>query len=158
MSSERIRLQLRDEELTSLLQVPASMDHWDEAMDFIATQAGAYLQNQSTIYKLRLACEEILSNVIRETSDERSSGQLITLWVSSFALYAASPPSFAIRIEDNGPHYDPQLDIERQVNIDLPISERKPGRLGLYLVQESVDIAEYHYTANRNTYCLAVRI
>jgi anti-sigma regulatory factor (Ser/Thr protein kinase) len=153
-----MRLQLSRQDLTAVLQVPASMDHWDEAMDFIATQAGAYLQNQSTIYKLRLACEEILSNVIRETSDDLLFGREIRLWISSFALYTASPPAFAIRIEDDGPHYDPHLGVEREVNIDLPINERKPGGLGLYLVQQSVDIAEYHYIANRNTYCLAVRM
>jgi serine/threonine-protein kinase RsbW len=151
-----MRLQLNHQDLTAVLQVPASMDHWDEAMDFIATQASAYLQNQGTIYKLRLACEEILSNVIRETSDDLLFSREIRLWISSFALHTASPPAFAIRIEDDGPHYDPQLGVEREINIDLPINERKPGGLGLYLVQQSVDVAEYHYIANRNTYYLAV--
>jgi len=28
----------------------------------------------------------------------------------------------------------------------------KQGGLGLYIVQQSVDVAEYHYIANRNTY------
>lgn len=156
MGCEHIRLQLRHEDLTALLHVPASMDHWDEAMDFIATQAKACLHNQSTIYKLRLACEEILSNVIRETSDDALSGRDITLWISSFALHTASPPFFAIRIEYNGPHYDPHLDVERQVNAELPINERKPGGLGLYLVQQSVDVVDYCYDACRNTYCLGV--
>jgi len=101
-------------------------------------------------------CEEILSNVIRETSDDVLSGQEITLWISTYALHLESPPAFAIKIEDDGPHYDPDLGIERQVDVGVPISERKPGGLGLYLVQQSVDIAEYYYAANRNTYCLAV--
>lgn len=153
-----MRLELRPEDLTASLQVPASMDHWDEAMAFIAVQAEASLTNQSAIYRLRLACEEILSNVIRETGDEQASGRDITLWISSFALHTASPPSFAIRIEDNGPHYDPGLDKERHVNIGLPITERKPGGLGLFLVQKSVDLAEYHYSASRNIYCLAVKM
>lgn len=158
MGCEQMRLELRPEDLTASLQVPASMDHWDEAMDFIAAQAEASLGNQSAIYRLRLACEEILSNVIRETSDDQLSGRDITLWISSFALHAASPPTFAIRIEDNGPHYDPELGEERHVNVDLPISDRKPGGLGLFLVQKSVDVAEYHYFDSRNTYCLAIRM
>jgi len=156
MDYEHTRLQLRHDDLIEVLQVPASMDHWDEAMDFIAKQAEACLHNQRTIYKLRLACEEILSNVIRETSDDVLSGQEITLWISTYALHLESPPAFAIKIEDDGPHYDPDLGIERQVDVGVPISERKPGGLGLYLVQQSVDIAEYYYAANRNTYCLAV--
>lgn len=151
-------LHLQQENLAASLHVPASMNHWDKVMDFIAEHADVYLSNQGTIYKLRLACEEVISNIMRETSDEQEVGGEISLWINLFVMPASTPPILVVRIEDDGPPFDPQLSEERNVNVDWPLSERKIGGLGLFLVQQSCYAAEYHYSDKRNSYCLSFKM
>ena len=151
-------LQLRQEYIAASLEVPASMSHWDKVMDFIADQAEVILSDQSTIYKLRLACDEVFSNIMRETSDEQQEGREVSLWVSLFVMTESNPPMMVVRIEDNGPPFDPELSEDKNVNIEQPLSERKLGGLGLFLVQQSAYAAEYYYQGGRNTYCLSFKL
>jgi anti-sigma regulatory factor (Ser/Thr protein kinase) len=151
-------LQLQQEYLTASLEVPASMSHWDKVMDFVANQAETILSEQSTIYKLRLACEEVFSNIMRETSDEQQKGKEVSLWVSLFVMPASNPPIMVVRIEDNGPPFDPELSEDKNVDIQQPLSERTLGGLGLFLVQQSAYEAEYYYQGDRNTYCLSFKL
>jgi anti-sigma regulatory factor (Ser/Thr protein kinase) len=151
-------LQLRQEYIAASLEVPASMSHWDKVMDFIADQAEVILSDQSTIYKLRLACEEVFSNIMRETSDEQQEGREVSLWVSLFVMTESNPPMMVVRIEDNGPPFDPELGEDKNVNMEQPLSERKLGGLGLFLVQQSAYAAEYYYQGDRNTYCLSFKL
>ena len=151
-------LQLRQEYIAASLEVPASMSHWDKVMDFIADQAEVILSDQSTIYKLRLACEEVFSNIMRETSDEQQEGREVSLWVTLFVMTESNPPMMVVRIEDNGPPFDPELSEDKNVNMEQPLSERKLGGLGLYLVKQSAYAAEYYYQGGRNTYCLSFKL
>jgi len=151
-------LQLRQEYIAASLEVPASMSHWDKVMDFIADQAEVILSDQSTIYKLRLACEEVFSNIMRETSDEQQEGREVSLWVTLFVMTESNPPMMVVRIEDNGPPFDPELSEDKNVNMEQPLSERKLGGLGLFLVQQSAYAAEYYYQGGRNTYCLSFKL
>jgi anti-sigma regulatory factor (Ser/Thr protein kinase) len=151
-------LQLHQDCIAASLEVPASMSHWDKVMDFIADQAEVILSEQSTIYKLRLACEEVFSNIMRETSDEQQEGREVSLWVSFFVMPESNPPMMVVRIEDNGPPFDPELSEGKNVNTEQPLSERKLGGLGLFLVQQSTYAAEYYYQGDRNTYCLSFKL
>jgi sigma-B regulation protein RsbU (phosphoserine phosphatase) len=70
----------------------------------------------------------------------------------------SNPPMMVVRIEDNGPPFDPELSEDKNVNMEQPLSERKLGGLGLYLVQQSAYAAEYYYQGGRNTYCLSFKL
>jgi len=150
--------ELNQEYLTASIKVPASMSHWDKVMDFIAVHAEALLNEKATIYKLRLACEEVFSNIMRETSDEREDGRDVSLWISLYNFLETCPPVIVVKIEDNGPPFDPKLNIERNVNNDIPLSEREIGGLGLFLVQQSAYEAEYDYKSGHNSYILSFKL
>ena len=61
-----------------------------------------------------------------------------------------------LQIEDDGPPFDPQLEQERNIDTEAHIANRPIGGLGLFLVQQSVDLAVYQYIDGRNQYRLYV--
>jgi anti-sigma regulatory factor (Ser/Thr protein kinase) len=140
------------------IEAPASMDHWDEFVDFIEHQAGLHLGQGKRNYGLRLACEEIISNIVRETQDEQSLGQFVTLSISTLLGVVNQEHWLQVLILDNGPHYDPHFERERGVDVNQPLEERRPGGLGLFLVQKSVDKVEYLWVNSMNRYTLWMRL
>jgi|LauGreDrversion4_2_1035121.scaffolds.fasta_scaffold39584_3 serine/threonine-protein kinase RsbW len=140
------------------IEAPASMDHWDEFVDFIEQQAVAHLGPGKRNYGLRLACEEIISNIVRETQDEQAIGQRVILSISALVGVANHEHWLQVQISDNGPHFDPHLEQDRDVNVGQPLEERRPGGLGLFLVQKSVDRVEYLWAPPLNCYTLWMQI
>jgi serine/threonine-protein kinase RsbW len=140
------------------IEAPASMDHWDEFVDFIEQQSVVHLGPGKRNYGLRLACEEIISNIVRETQDEQAIGQDVTLSISTLVGVVNHQHWFQVQIQDNGPHFDPLLEQERIVNVTQPLDERRPGGLGLFLVQKSVDKAEYLWAPPLNCYTLWMQL
>ena len=140
------------------IEAPASMDHWDGFVDFIEQQAVIHLGQGKRSYSLRLACEEIISNIVRETQVEQSLGQFVTLSISTFLGVVNNERWLQVLILDNGPHFDPHFERERSVDVNQPLEERKPGGLGLFLVQKSVDKVEYLWVNSMNRYNLWMRL
>ena len=134
---------------------PASMDSWELFNGFVEEQSDAVLGGSQASYKLRLACEELLSNMIRHAICDADGLIQTHLWVR--ALRVAEPqPGLVIELEDNGAHFDPQFDRPREIDTDLAIQDRPIGGLGLFLVQQSVDRVEYARVDGRNRYRLFV--
>ena len=140
------------------IEAPASMDHWDEFADFIEQQSAVYLGTGKRNYSLRLACEEIISNIVRETLDEQSQGQVVQLTISTLLGVINREHWLQVLIQDNGPHFDPHLEVDRDVDVNQPLENRRPGGLGLFLVQKSVDKVDYVWTDSRNCYLLWMRL
>lgn len=141
----------------------ASMISWDLLMDFIDKQSNQQLSDHKQVYGMRLAGEEILSNMMRENQVKQlgipeSNSEPINIWISSQIALRQSIQWFEILIEDNGPHFDPNLNEPRTINVDGPFSERPIGGLGLFLVQQSVDEATYQRVNHRNRYKLGIKI
>jgi anti-sigma regulatory factor (Ser/Thr protein kinase) len=135
-------------ELIARCDAPASMDHWDQFNGFVEQQADVAFGACKTSYQLRLACEELLSNIIRHAPGAH-------IWLEAYR-YLEPAPGLLVQIEDNGPHFDPQLDAPRHIDITQPIDERPIGGLGLFLVQNSVDQLDYAWINDRNRYRLLV--
>ena len=53
---------------------------------------------------------------------------------------------------------DPHLEVDRDVDVNQPLENRRPGGLGLFLVQKSVDKVDYAWTNSRNCYLLWMRL
>jgi len=56
------------------IEAAASMENWDKINDFISELIGQSIANASRGYKLRLASEELVSNIIR-AAGELNSGE-----------------------------------------------------------------------------------
>lgn len=141
------------------LEVEASMDHWEELNDFIELYSNQQLGSGSRSYRLRLACEELFSNIIRHSGDEeRTLPVLLTLRVFLLDEPDTTTKTLMVEILDNGPLFDPQVDTDRVIPSHLPASDRPIGGLGLFLVQQSVDRLQYDCVESTNRYRLFVNL
>lgn len=138
------------------MEAQASMDNWEVLNGFVEQEALAHLPDPSKGYKLRLACEEILSNIVRETSDVHAGGTSVCLWLSSYLQQQPGLKRFCLQIEDDGPAFDPELERDRNIDTAAQIEHRPIGGLGLFLVQQSVDQALYQFVGGRNQYRLFI--
>ena len=138
------------------IEAIASMESWDLLMDFIENQSNQNLQDSKQAYGMRLAGEEILSNMIREIHESTETLESHLIWITSQIFLLGNKAWFEIVIEDNGPQFDPHLEMPRDIQALTPVNERPIGGLGLFLVQQSVDQANYEWANNRNRYQLRV--
>lgn len=136
---------------------PASMDSWDLFNGFVEEQANAVLGGSPASYKLRLACEELLSNLIRHARCAEDGSIQTHLWLRAFQK-GEPQPALVIELEDNGAHFDPQFERPREIDTSKNIADRPIGGLGLFLVQQSVDLVEYAWVEDRNRYRLFVNL
>jgi len=137
------------------LEREAVMESWDDIQDFVAHQAQQLLQAGPALYKLRLATEELLSNVIRHAPARSSEAQAtVHLSLTFFRGTLQGKPALILQLEDNGPAFDPQLEKKREIDTSQPIQDRPIGGLGLFLVQQSVDHVDYAWHHQRNRYRL----
>lgn len=132
------------------------MESWDLLMDFIENQSNQNLQDSKQVYGMRLAGEEILSNIIREIHESTETLESHLIWITSQIFLLGNKAWFEIVIEDNGPQFDPNLQTPREIQASTPVNERPIGGLGLFLVQQSVDQATYEWVNQRNCYQLRI--
>ena len=140
------------------IEAPATMDSWDMLMDFVAAQSARHLSDPKKSYGMRLAAEEILSNMMRETKSPSQNQATIIINITSAIAHTECCGWFELTIKDNGPPFDPKLEHPRKIPKDLPISERPIGGIGLFLVQHSVDDASHQWRSNQNIYILRMQI
>ena len=141
------------------LEREAVMESWEEIQTFVADHGEQLLGSGPALYKLRLATEELLSNVIRHAPVGHSAVQAeahptVHLSLTFLRGELQGKPALVLQLQDNGPAFDPQLEQERRIDTSQPIEDRPIGGLGLFLVQQSVDHVEYAWLNQRNSYRL----
>lgn len=95
----------------------------------------------ATAYAAQLAVEEILSNVIRHAYPEPGR-HVITVHVR------AGDGQFELNVVDDGREFDPSSAPE--VDLDVPLEERRVGGLGIHLVRKMAREIRYRRTVGRN--------
>lgn len=134
-----------------LVEAQASMDNWEVFIERASSAITKEIKDEAKAYKLRLAYEELISNIIKAalSNDNKES---ITLRVSYGILNSESEKIFTLQTEDNGVKFDPGYDQKSKVDVDQEISEREIGGLGIFLIIKSVDKAGYEWVDgfNRN--------
>lgn len=157
---------MRSNDMTDLMggtelarvEANASMDNWEQFIDFVTALIDKEISDQSRAYKLRLAYEELLSNIIRASSEAPSEDNPITLEVSVLKNFRDDYNWLVLRTRDTGRHFDPHFYQRDAVDVDQPVHERKIGGLGLFLIQESVDHVAYDWNDGKNTYELCTKV
>jgi serine/threonine-protein kinase RsbW len=125
------------------LTLPGILDSLSAIGKYVNTAALEAGLDKKAAYKLRLAVDEIASNIIIHGYQEAGLlGEVVVRAQSDLE-------TLTITLEDTSAPFDPR-DKERPEQIDLPIEERPIGGLGIYLAVESVDRFDYEYVNNRN--------
>ena len=137
----------------------ASMHNWDRFIDFVNESTTVGIKDKSLAYNLRLATEELISNIIRAASEVPSSDTKdVVLEISARTQNPGDCSWFIFKTKDNGRHFDPQFASRLPVDTDQPVSERAIGGLGLFLIQQSVDNVTYEWSEECNVYELWVAL
>ena len=89
---------------------------------------------------LRLACEEIITNVTKYAYPEDSEGYL--------DVFIQKDERIVIRFEDGGIPFNPLE--QEQYDTKLPWKERPIGGLGIFLIKNKMDDVHYAYRDQKN--------
>ena len=92
-------------------------------------------------YAVRLALDELLSNVIRYAYDDHA--------VHRIGLKLETDPPFFLTIADDGKPFDPTADAPPPV-LDGPVEDRPIGGLGLHILKKMGLKLAYRREAGRN--------
>ena len=140
-----------------LVEAQASMDNWEAFIERASSAIKKEIKDEAKAYKLRLAYEELISNIIKAAIESDNKDSTI-LRVSYGILKNESEEIFTLRTEDNGVKFDPGYDQESKVDVDQEINERQIGGLGIFLIIKSVDKASYEWVDGFNRNQLGMRL
>jgi anti-sigma regulatory factor (Ser/Thr protein kinase) len=125
------------------LTVAGTLDSLGAIAQYVLAAAAAAGLDKKASYKLRLAADEIATNIIIHGYQEAGrSGELIC-----HATF--DEQVLTICIEDTGIPYDPTEKPDPD-DLNKPLEERRIGGLGVYLAIQSVDLLLYERVGNRN--------
>ena len=147
---------MSDQTLGSIEAI-ASMDNWDMFNDFITELITQNVKEKGVGYKLRLASEELISNIIRAANDNpQTQGSEVILEITARLHHEGNQSWFVLGTKDSGNHFDPQFEERQPIDTEQNVSERKIGGLGLFLIQQSVEKVTYEWKEEFNIYGLWV--
>jgi serine/threonine-protein kinase RsbW len=118
---------------------------------YIMAAAAAAGLDHHAAYKLRLAVDELATNVVIHGYQEAAlTGDVrVSAGMDDAVL--------TIAIEDTARPFDPTAQALPAVEeLDLPLDERPIGGLGVLLARESVDNLHYEYSNGRNRTIITV--
>jgi hypothetical protein len=130
----------------------ASMEAWDRFIDFASRHIEHEISDRSRAYKLRLAFEELVSNIIHAAAAGKTNPTQTELKVIALRFKDEHSTWLVLRTNDNGVHFDPEFLTRERIDTNEPVHDRKIGGLGLFLIRESVDRVAYEWLDGKNVY------
>jgi anti-sigma regulatory factor (Ser/Thr protein kinase) len=131
------------------LTVSGTLDALSKIAQFVVSAASAAGLDKRSTYKLRLAVDEIATNIIVHGYEEAGLRGEISIHADII------DKTLTITLEDSGAQYDStQQDMPESMN--KPLEEREIGGLGVYLTIQGVDQFLYRRVGDRNHNILVV--
>jgi serine/threonine-protein kinase RsbW len=125
------------------LLVTGNLDSLSDIGHFVNAAAAQAGLDKKIAYRLRLAVDEIATNIIVHGYDEAGlTGDVLV-------IAEMDAQALTIVLEDTSPPFDPR-NLGRPDQIDRPAEDRPIGGLGIYLTIENVDKFDYEFVENRN--------
>jgi serine/threonine-protein kinase RsbW len=125
------------------ITIPGTLESLGAIAQYVTTAAAAANLDKKATYKLRLAVDEIATNIIVHGYEAAErSGQLV-------CQADLDEQTLTISLEDTGVLYDSSEQLTPD-SLDKPLSQRAIGGLGVYLAIQGVDKFIYQRVENRN--------
>jgi serine/threonine-protein kinase RsbW len=122
--------------------VPATLDSLGTIADYVMAAAASAGLDRRASYRLRLAVDEIATNIIVHGYANAGHQGVLELRAD------IDDRTLTIAIDDTGVTYNPrQAPIP---DINLPLDQRPIGGLGVYLAMRNVDEFVYEHLGDRN--------
>ena len=129
--------------MATSLRLPATLDALSPIRDFVEEAALSAGLDRKARYRLRLAVDEIATNVIVHGYEEAGlSGDVLV-------RTALEPDALHVVIEDDAAPFDP-YSLATPDDLDVPLEERGIGGLGVFLTIRGVDEFRYQRVDGRN--------
>lgn len=125
------------------LTVPGTLGSLAAIAEFVLAAAAEAGLDKKASYRLRLAVDEIATNIVTHGYAEAGLEGKVDLRADM------DEQTLTISVEDTGAAYDPQQS-ETPGDLDLPLEERQVGGLGMFLAIQSVDRFLYERVEDRN--------
>lgn len=132
-----------------MLTVPAIPSSLSLIRRHVATVAEQAKLDRQRAYRLRLAVDEIVTNIVMHGYGNQGGKERIDLWTWH------DRHTLNIVVEDTAPPYVP--DFQPLVALDHQRIEQGLGGLGLFLAQANVDQLMYDRRHGRNRHTFQVR-
>ena len=134
------------------LLLPGNLDSLSAIGKFVNDAASEAGLDKKIAYHLRLAVDEIATNIIIHGYEENGqSGDVLVMSEKNLEFRI-------ITLEDTSPPFDPRTLLSRPEHIDKPAEDRPIGGLGIYLTVENVDRFDYQFVDNRNKNIFMVKL
>lgn len=124
----------------------ADMENFNRIIEFIQAEAENIGFDKKLVKKIRLACEEIIINVINYAYPDKEGD--IEIKCDS----EKDGKGFLIKIIDWGTPFNPLSKPEPDIN--APANEREIGGLGIFLARKVLDKFDYIREGNSNVLTL----
>jgi len=125
------------------LTVAGTLDSLDAIAKYVMAVAAATGLDKKTSYNLRLAVDEIATNIIIHGYDE--AGREGVLELQAFV----DEETLTISLKDTGVPYNPKQRLTPD-DLDQPLEQRKLGGLGVYIAIQGVDKFIYERVGDQN--------
>ncbi len=133
------------------LTVSATLDELKVITEYVVKIGKMANLDKKKLYKLRLAIDELATNIINYSYSEKDS-------VGDIILESEiSESSIVFKIIDCGIAFDPTTKVESETEtINIPLEERQIGGLGIFLAFDGVDEFSYDRIDDRNINTLTI--
>ncbi len=125
------------------LSVPGILASHDAMIAFLERQTELAGLDPKASYRLHLAVDEIVANIITHGYEENGLTGDILL------TSEIRPETFVFTLEDGSPPFDPRT-LAKPASLDQSLEDRPIGGLGIFLMLRSVDAFDYTYIEGRN--------
>ena len=134
---------------TATLTVPAKREAFAELSAWLEARLAPLNPSPKARRQLLVAADEILTNVASYAYPPDAPGELqVTLRHAEGTL--------SLTFADRGTPYDPLT--APPPDLSLPLAERAPGGLGLFIVRKTMDAVDYRRDGDRNVLTLSKRL
>lgn len=122
------------------LKLDASMKNISKFISFIKDEAKRMGMNHKQLHAIELTSEEILTNIISYAYEE--TPEEVEVVVENIGK------GIKIAFSDSGKEFD--MTNARDPDINLPLEDREPGGLGIFLTKHLMDQVRYERTGDIN--------
>jgi len=131
------------------LTVPGQLESLSAIAQYVLEAATAAGLEKKAAYRLRLAVDEVATNIITYGYDEAGLEANITVHAE------IDDRTLKVTLEDHAQPFDP-LQHNEPADLELPLEVRQIGGLGIYLAIRGVDKFIYEYVdgCNRNMFVM----
>ncbi len=143
------RLEVSKETIVDRLTLPGTLDSLEAIGQLVLSAASEAGLDRKASYRLRLAVDEIATNIVVHGYDEAGRQGPIDIWVE------LDDAELRVCMEDAALPFDPH-EARKPAGMDRPLEERQIGGLGVFLALRGVDDLRYERAGERNRNVIVV--